>query len=828
LNRKFPSNELGASSDVGGALHVPGSETSRLIRGFDWASTSLGAISTWAASLRSLLGVMLHSRHPMFLWWGPELRQFYNDAYVPSFGNGKHPEAIGQRGSECWQETWHIIGPQIEAVMQRGEPSWNEDALVPIARNGRIEEVYWTYGYSPAFDDQATIAGTLVVCTETTSRVLGARRGDTLRRVTEHFAGCSAEADIVPALIRALSTAKLDVPVTYALTFEQAESVAELADGRASAVVAIEPAPSAWPEPVTHAVAVRCRSLSCYLLFGVSPRLPLDGSYRQLFEQLVEAVEHTTHRLAAFRARATAERERRNLIMQAPIAAALVTGPRHVYELTNPAYDKMIGHRQVIGKAYVDAFPEVSGTEIERIMNRVYETGEAYLAEEYAVPLDSNGDGKLIDAYFRFNLEPIRDDQGSIYAVMAIVLDITGEVHARRVVEKAAAERERLLTQLEAASQAKDEFLATVSHELRTPLTSILGWARLLHGNSDPARIQKGLAAIERNARAQAQLIEDILDVSRIVSGKVRLNLRRVTPEAVVQGVLETVRPLAEAKGQSLTLELEPKLPAITADEDRLQQVIWNLLSNAVKFTPERGAISVRAYSGEDAVVVSVTDTGKGIAPAFLPHVFDRFRQDDTSTTKQQAGLGLGLAIVRHLVELHGGGVTASSDGAGRGSTFAVTFPIRASVPPDVATIPPPPEHVSQSGREPFGRLRGIRVLVVDDQEDARDLIATVVEDAGAEVLQARSVAGALSLLAEREIDVVISDIGMPEEDGYSFLRRLRTARSSERQIPAIAVTAFARAEDRLTALRAGFQEHIAKPIDPESLVELVARWVMP
>ena len=826
---RVPSQPPDSASGVA-ALLVHDSVTSKLIRTLDWAKTPLGSIRDWPRSLVSLVGVMLHSRHPMFLWWGPELIQFYNDAYLPSFGAGKHPVAMGQPGRDCWQEIWPIIWPQIEAVMTRGEASWNEDALVPIFRNGRIEEVYWTYGYSPAFDDHGNISGTLVVCTETTTRVVGARRLDFLRRLAERMTSCSNHADLLPALRASLESAPLDVPLfathpgdegvfdaNQPLDLQAPQQLVELSTPRPS---------GAWPEPVTQVVAIRSASQAKQLLFGVSPRLPLDAAYGDFLGQIVMELEQASARIEAFRARAVAETERRNLIMQAPIATAIVTGPRHVYALANPLYREMVGGRDVIGKAYVEAFPEVAGTELERIMDRVYQTGEPFLAEEYLVPLHRGSDNALQDIYFRFNLEPIRDARGEIYGIMALALDITQEVTARRVVEKAAIEREKLLLQLEAAGHAKDEFLATVSHELRTPLTSILGWARLLNDGADPARVQKGLAAIERNAKAQAKLIEDILDVSRIVSGKVRLNMRRVDPGAAVQAAVETVRPLASAKHQRIFLQLEPELPTINADEDRLQQVVWNLLSNAVKFTPENGNITVQARRSDDTITIAVKDSGKGISAAFLPHVFDRFRQDDTSTTKQQAGLGLGLAIVRHLVELHGGNVSAASDGPGRGSMFAVALPIRASVPNEQPTVAEPKESISNAGVDKRGRLHAIHVLVVDDQDDARDLLATVLEDAGAAVSQAHTVQAALRTLSQSEVHVVVSDIGMPDEDGYSFMRRLRGGSGAGRQIPAVAVTAFARAEDRLRAFRAGFQEHISKPIDPTALVDLVAKLV--
>jgi len=797
--------------------------TAELIRELDWSKTALGPASQWSRSLTSLVATMLHSRHPMFLWWGPELVQFYNDAYLPSFGAGKHPSAMGQRGRECWPEIWSIIAPQIEDVMLRAKASWNEDALVPIQRNGRIEEVYWTYGYSPAFDDDDTVGGTLVVCTETTSRVLSARRADLVRRINEGLAACAEPSEVIPAAEAVLLEAGIDVPF-----FAVRPLPGSAAPGRrGEQLVSVAPPRvcEPWPEPVCEAFEISCRAPAAWLVFGLSPRLPFDATYREFLKQIVEQIEHASARIEAFRVRAVAEAERRNLIMQAPVATALVTGPRHVFELTNPHYQEMIGGREVLGKPYVEALPEMAGTELERIMDRVYQLGEPFFAEEYLVRLDRRGRGPE-DVYFRFNLEPVRDEDGEVFGVMVVALDVTAQVTARLVVEKSATEREKLLAELEAASRAKDEFLATVSHELRTPLTSILGWARLLNESSEPSRVKKGIAVIERNARAQAQLIEDILDVSRIVSGKVRLNMTKLEPSAVIRAAVETVRPLADAKQQELQVVSEGSLPVITADEDRLQQVVWNLLSNAVKFTPPGGRIEVQARAADDSLTIEVRDDGPGISAAFLPHVFDRFRQDDNSTTKQHAGLGLGLSIVRHLTELHGGNVTVASPGLGQGACFSVVLPLRPVTPTSVLLHGEVVEHAPSSPEASRALLAGARLLVVDDQHDARELIVTVLEDAGARVTQAHTVRAALAALAQHPTHLVISDIGMPDEDGYSFIARLRSSTPPISELPAIAVTAFARAEDRARALDAGFNEHISKPIDPRALVEVAARLV--
>ena len=404
-------------------------------------------------------------------------------------------------------------------------------------------------------------------------------------------------------------------------------------------------------------------------------------------------------------------------------------------------------------------------------------------------------------------------------AVMALTESLAREQHAR-----ADAERER--GRAEAANRMKDEFLATVSHELRTPLTAILGWARMLKDEQlGEARLLKGLDTIERNARAQAQLIEDILDVSRIITGKIRISSHTVDVASVVEAALDTVRPAAEAKGVHLGASFEEGLGLIIGDQDRLQQVVWNLLLNAVKFTPRGGQVLVLARRCEGETVITVRDTGRGISPAFLPYVFDRFRQDDASTTRSHGGLGLGLAIVRHLVELHGGTVSADSPGEGQGATMSVRLPIRAAAPIVAEEAPRRLSSDPPSVRSQPLALGGLQLLAVDDESDARELIAMVLEHAGAKVTSAASASEAVRCLEELPFDALVSDIGMPGEDGYALMRRIRGAPSeATRGIPAIALTAYARIEDRRKALAAGFQAHVAKPIEPRELVEVIRR----
>jgi PAS domain S-box-containing protein len=376
---------------------------------------------------------------------------------------------------------------------------------------------------------------------------------------------------------------------------------------------------------------------------------------------------------------------------------------------------------------------------------------------------------------------------------------------------------------LEQTNRAKDEFLATMSHELRTPLNAMLGWAKMLRRDcSDQAKLQRGLEVIERNARAQTRLVSDLLDVSSIISGKLRLSIKKIEVSAVIFAAADVVRVAAEAKGVRLVLDLDPDVGTTLADPERLQQVVWNLLANAVRFTPAGGRVTVTAHRRGSRIIIGVEDTGAGIPGEHLPHIFERFRQVDSSTTRAHGGLGLGLAIVRHLVEAHGGSVVVRSDGPGRGATFTVDLPIPAVNVPELdvraeakamESIPP----VASSAD-----LNGVRALIVDDDADSLELLRLVLESAGANVTTATSARAALGTAGP--FDVIISDIGMPEMDGYAFMKRIRSADEGA-TTPAIALTAYARPEDATYAKRAGYQEHFTKPVDAAALIDTVGRW---
>ena len=384
-------------------------------------------------------------------------------------------------------------------------------------------------------------------------------------------------------------------------------------------------------------------------------------------------------------------------------------------------------------------------------------------------------------------------------------------------VEDARAREQTLRREAEVASRAKDEFMAMVSHELRTPLNAILGWTLTLRSRKPDPEIDRPLAVIERNARAQTKLIEDVLDVSRIISGKLALNFGPTNVADAIAAAIDTVTPAADAKGVQISSDVPADGLPITADAERLQQVVWNLLTNAVKFTPKGGTVAVHGYREGSDICVRVTDTGEGIRPEVLPTVFEPFQQADTSTTRRHGGLGLGLAIVKQLVTAHGGTVSVNSGGPGKGATFVIRLPARPAIPAVRAS-----SVLTSAG--PLPRLDGLRLLIVDDEDDARVLVGAVLGEQGAEVHLVASASEALAQISVVRPDVVVSDIAMPQMDGYALIRKIRALPASMGgRTPAVALTAYARSEDAKLAFAAGYPMHVAKPIEPAQLAIVVA-----
>jgi PAS domain S-box-containing protein len=482
----------------------------------------------------------------------------------------------------------------------------------------------------------------------------------------------------------------------------------------------------------------------------------------------------------------------------------------------NPAAERMLGYREpdLLGRPLGDLLHARAGEvpqaddplpEVLRFASTVHRDGGAI----------ARADGSSLAV--SHTCSPIVTG-GEVVGAVLVFHDATERQQMEERRQRLLAREQGAREEAENANRMKDEFLAMLSHELRTPLSAIAGWAHILReGGLEPADATRAIEVIDRNARVQGQLISDILDVSRIISGKLRLEKKSVPAASVVEAAIDTVRPAATAKQVRLEASLEPDAGLVYADPDRLQQVVWNLLTNAIKFTPEGGLVSLCLRRAGSQTEIVVRDTGEGISPEFAPHVFERFRQADSSTTRPHGGLGLGLAIVRHLVEAHGGTVVAESAGKGQGASFTVRLPRHEAGAAEAEPVGTAPVEAP-----PLRSLEHVRVLLVDDDPDTRGMMETVLSQRGAQVTAASSAAEALACVDRETPDVLLSDIGMPGMDGYALIRELRE-RPGARAIPAAALTAYAHADDRGQAIAAGYQLHIAKPVEPAELVAVVA-----
>jgi PAS domain S-box-containing protein len=950
-----------------------GGEMGVRVRAFDWSRTPLGPVESWPEALRVAVGVCLGSRFPMFVWWGEGLVNIYNDAYAPMLGK-RHPAALGRGARESWEDIWDVVGPQAEAVLRRGEATWNERVLLRMERNGFEEDTYFTWSYSPIPDGRGGIGGVFCACTEETGRVLAERERERLaeqwRRADERsrtilesitdaffaldggwqFTYVNAQAQrVLDREESGLVGRSLwdEYPGLVGSKFE--EVYRRVAAGRvAESITEYYPDHDRWYE--VHAYPSPDGGVSVYFR-NVTERKRDEGAMRGLAEELerqsrlFEQIASTTldfiyvfdlggrflyanRRLLEVWGRAAGEavgkdlyelgypkwhadmhmRELREVIAtKRPVKGEVpFTGGSGIFGVYEYIFTPVLGPggeveavagttrdvtdrqrtekelaeakaaaeaasarwRAVVAnmaegvvladaagnmlewnRAALEIHGYASAEDVRKNVGAVAPSFEITEGDGTVVPFErwpiprlirgeafTNWEVRLrrtdrpLDLVISYSGVPIRDGKGEVALVLLTLHDVTAQRRAEEG-RRALLEGERAARlEAEHASRMKDEFLATLSHELRTPLNAIVGWSQILRGGRASAEdLSEGVEAIERNARAQARIVEDLLDMSRIVSGKVRLDVRRVDVAGVVRAGVETVRPGAEAKGVRLQVVTDPAAGPVMGDPNRLQQVVWNLLANAVKFTPRGGRVQVSVTRVESSVEVGVSDTGEGIPAEFLPHVFERFRQADSSTTRRHGGLGLGLAIAKQLVELHGGTLRAASPGEGAGSTFTVALPVSAVRPEAGEAEGAERGHASASPAAGMPGvecpdLDGLRVVVVDDEPDARALVKRVLEACRATVRTAGSSGEALGLIESERPDVLVSDVGMPGEDGYALIRRVRAlGRARGGDVPAVALTAYARAEDRIKAIQAGFQMHVVKPAEPTELVTVVA-----
>lgn len=663
-----------------------------LMRAHDWRSTSLGPPQTWPQTLRTALRLLLNTGHPMYIWWGPELLCFYNDAYRQSIGPERHPGSLGQPAHAVWAEIWDVIGPQIEQVMTGRGATWHENQLIPISRYGRLEEVYWTYSYGPIDDDTAVpygVGGVLVVCTETTQQVLS----------EQHL--------------------------------------------RAA-----------------------------------------DSRWRALFDQ-------------------------------APSFMCVLDGPGHRFEYANPRYHELIGHRDIMGRSLMDAMPEVAAQGFVEQLDRVYATGETYSATAAPVMLPGGTrDSPLRQRYVDFVFQPIRDAHGTVTGIFVEGSDVTDRVLTSTALTDSEARYRALAEALRETDRRKDEFLAILAHELRNPLAPVRNAARLLRAETADATVREwATTVIDRQIQAMSALLDYLLDVSRIKRGQIILNKQWISLSSIVDASLEISRPLIEARKHSLAISLPPEPIDLEVDPLRLSQVLSNLLTNAAKYMDFGGRIELGVRVAGAEVYIAVRDHGIGLEPASLTAIFEMFSQVKTTLDRSEGGLGIGLALVRGLVALHGGRIEASSEGLGRGSEFCVWLPMphQASAVEGITRTP-----VSQNAATPR------RILVVDDNRDSAQSLGFLLEHSGHTVRLAHDGEEALRVASEFRPDIAFLDIGLPKLDGYELARAIRSEVWGER-IVLFALTGWGQEDDRRRARAAGFNGHLTKPIDPDRIDTLIA-----
>jgi signal transduction histidine kinase len=712
-------------------LPVDGGEMGELCRSFDWSATPLGPATGWSQSLRTTVATVLRSRHPMFLFWGPDLVQIYNDGYRPSLGDGgRHPRALGMRGAEFWTEIWDIIGPQLDAVMGLGESTWHEDQLVAIERNQRIEEVYWTYSYSPVRDDDGSIGGTLVVCQETTQRVIAERRLRTLHRLAA-LQTYAAPRETVESAIRIMAADALDVPFAMCYLTPHGEPsappelssavgvaaglpaerwpLAQVMETREPQLVDVRAWPELdglgpWPERSESVVVLPLAPSDDEptvgaLVVGLSARLPWSSDYREF---LSGAARHIAVKVATGRLQQDREQRDRELELErsrlafvfehAPAFLAVLRGPDHTFERVNEAYYQLVGHRDLVGKPLLEALPEIRDQGFVELLDGVLGTGDPFIGREVPVLLARSPGAASEERFIDLVYMPLLEADGSRSGVIAHGTDVTVQVHARREVERLLGESEQARADAEEASQAKSRFLANMSHELRTPINAIIGYSDLLeagvHGELD-AQQRSHMERIRASSHHLVGLVNDILDMSKIEAGGLTISRTPILLGRTVREALDMVLPQAQKKRIALTSEFAcDDDVAYLGDADRTRQVLVNLLSNAIKFTGAGGRVVNRcsarptgppdAPAGPPWIAIEVEDSGVGIPAEHLERIFEPFVQVDDTRTRQAGGTGLGLTISRQLARMMGGDVTVRSR-PGEGS--CLTLWLRQAVP---------------------------------------------------------------------------------------------------------------------------------------------------
>ena len=973
-----------------------GGEMGELTRAHDWARTPLGTPGQWPEALKTTLRLVLTSHQPMFIWWGPQLIQFYNDAYRQTMGPERHPSALGQPGRACWEEIWPIIGPQIESVLAGGAATWHEDQLVPVTRHGKREDVWWTYGYSP-IQDSGGVRGVLVVCNDVTREhlarqeleLLNGRLLEQLRQrdaehrrqsfrleMAERLRGIVESATLMPLALGLLADYVGAAQVCYADVDQAGDSyriayewrrdglqallgregrladygpqhIAALAQGRTLAVTDVR----ADAHTAPHAAAYAALGVGAVLAVPIVKQGSLvailschqDGPcawpedefspLEDVAERVWGAVER--NRASARQARAeqalrdqrAAEDERlRAMFDQSPGFMCILRGPEHVYEFANAAYQRLLGGRPLLNRTVRAAIPESVEQGFIELLDQVYRSAQPFTGTELPLRLHTPGQAPL-QIYVDFIYQPIVGADGSVSGIFVDGFDASERVLSRRAREQSetrlqeglvaarmaiwewdlasrevkfsanapsvlggqwdridtiwqsihpddlarldavraeAVERRgsyadvvRLIrpdngqiqwlqvngtvicddagrpvairgvtlditarksaeVALREADRRKDEFLAMLAHELRNPLAPISAAAQLLNLNSDdPHSVRKAGAVIARQVAHMRSLLSDLLDVSRVTTGLVALDKRPLDMRQIALESIEQVRPLIEKRRHDFSFHAMPTSSMVLGDRMRLVQVLTNLLQNAAKYTEAGGHITLAIEERGEDVAVSVSDNGSGIDGQLLPHVFDLFTQAQRTSDRSQGGLGLGLALVRSLVNLHGGRIQAASDGIGRGSVFTLFMPRLHNGATATATDAAPAPAAPASA--------ALKLLVVDDNADAAEILALLLQELGHEVVVANDSHSAIAHASAAAHDICLLDIGLPDIDGYDLARQIRASAASS-GTTLVALTGYGQQHDRERARQAGFDHFFVKPVEISELLQILKK----
>lgn len=923
------------------------SEMAKRVRTFDWSATPLGPAESWPESLRTAVGICLASQLPMFVWWGPELINLYNDAYAPVLGK-RHPQALGQRAAEVWKDIWPAIAEDVESVVQRGIPIVRERVRFVMERNGYPEETFFTYSHSPIPDGQGGIGGLFQVCTDETARVLAERKRDeaeaALRANEQHWRGIFErlhEGFILGEAVRDAAGQVID------WRYLQMNAAWERLTGmtRSAAVGRtirellpdLEPV---WVDRLAHVVNTgepamfTQYSVQLGRSYEVHAFRPEPERFAVIFLDVTERMNAQSERERLLQ-EVEAERERlAEVFRRAPSFMCVLTGPEHVFTLANDRYCEIVGHREILNKTVREALPEIEGQGLFELLDHVYQSGEPFIGNAVPVRFPRRPGGPPEELYLNFVYQPYRGPDGSIVGVFVQGIDLTERVlaeaslrakterldllidnihdygvlisdargtivewqgGAERItgysveeavgqpidnlftpedraagipqLERETAAREgrapdkrwhlrkdgsrffadgvmvalrneqgefrgfgkvfRDATAQELAEEAlkeadrrKDQFLATLAHELRNPLAPISNvlqvWPLIEHDRTQTEQM-RGL--IDRQVRQMIRLIDDLLDVSRISRGKIELRRQRLDLGTIIDGALEGVRPFVEQCDHKLTVELPPQPVTLDGDAGRLMQVFANLINNAAKYTGHGGQIWITAAHEGRLVRVSVRDNGPGIPADQLTAIFEMFAQVDQTLDRAHGGLGIGLTLVKTLVELHGGTVEAQSAGLGQGSEFIVRLPVEPSR--ETAGPVQPAVSLDALALPPWRR-----VLVVDDLKPSADTLVMTLGALGQTVEVAYDGEAAIAAVATFQPEVVILDIAMPGMDGYEVARQLRQSYGSN--LVLVALTGYGQEQDRQRAFDAGFDQHLIKPTSVEALHHLLSNLPMP